>query len=173
MINIILIGMPGVGKSTVGVILAKELGYQFLDSDLLIQQEEGRLLKDIIGEEGVDGFLEIENRVNLSIHASGSVIATGGSAVYGSRAMEHLRENGLVVYLKCSFQTLSRRLHDLHGRGVVLREEQTLKDLYDERTPLYEKYADLTICEDDKGIEETLSEVLRQLQSLNLSSITR
>ena len=171
--NIVLIGMPGVGKSTIGVILAKELGYQFLDSDLLIQQEESRLLKDIIQEEGIDGFLDIENRVNLSIDVSWTVIATGGSAVYGAPAMEHLREKAVTIYLKCSYEILSRRLRDLHGRGVVLREGQTLKDLYEERTPLYEKYADLTIPEEDKGIEETLADILDQLQSLNLSSITR
>ena len=98
--NIILTGMPGVGKSTIGVILAKELGYQFLDSDLLIQQQEKKLLKDIIAEKGVDGFLAVENQVNASIEAERAVIATGGSALYGKEAMEHFKRTGIVVYLK-------------------------------------------------------------------------
>ena len=106
--NIILTGMPGVGKSTIGVILAKELGYQFLDSDLLIQQQEKKLLKDIIAEKGVDGFLAVENQVNASIEAERAVIATGGSAVYGKEAMEHFKRTGIVVYLKCSYDALEK-----------------------------------------------------------------
>ena len=111
--NIILTGMPGVGKSTIGVILAKELGYQFLDSDLLIQQQEKKLLKDIIAEKGVDGFLAVENQVNASIEAERAVIATGGSAVYGKEAMEHFKRTGIVVYLKCSYVALEERGGDL------------------------------------------------------------
>ena len=136
--NIVLIGMPGVGKSTIGVILAKQLGYQFVDADLLIQQQEKRLLHQIITQEGIEGFLAIENRVNASIDAERSVIATGGSVVYGKEAMEHLRSIGTVVYLKLSYEALQRRLRNLKDRGVVLREGQTLLDLYQERTPLYE-----------------------------------
>lgn len=162
--NIILIGMPGVGKSTVGVILAKEMGYQFIDSDLLIQQQEKMLLKDIIEQRGVDGFLEIENGVNASITAHRSVISTGGSAVYGREAMEHFKEIGTIVYLKCSFTVLEKRLHDLKGRGVVLKEGQTLENIYDERRVLYEKYADVVVEEDGKGIEETLESVLLSLR---------
>lgn len=154
--NIVLIGMPGVGKSTIGVILAKELGYQFVDADLLIQKRENRLLKEIIEEEGVDGFIEIENQVNASIEAERTVIATGGSVVYGPEAMEHLSSIATVIYLKLSYKALKRRLGNLKNRGVVLREGQTLKDLYEERTALYEKYADLIIDEENKGIEETL-----------------
>lgn len=162
--NIILIGMPGVGKSTVGVILAKEMGYQFIDSDLLIQQQEKMLLKDIIEQRGVDGFLELENGVNASITAHRSVISTGGSAVYGREAMEHFKEIGTIVYLKCSFAVLEKRLHDLKGRGVVLKEGQTLENIYDERRVLYEKYADVVVEEDGKGIEETLESVLLSLR---------
>ncbi len=162
--NIILIGMPGVGKSTVGVILAKEMGYQFIDSDLLIQQQEKMLLKDIIEQRGVDGFLEIENGVNASITAHRSVISTGGSAVYGREAMEHFKEIGKIVYLKCSFAVLEKRLHDLKGRGVVLKEGQTLENIYDERRVLYEKYADVVVEEDGKDIEETLESVLLSLR---------
>lgn len=162
--NIILIGMPGVGKSTIGVILAKELGYQFVDSDLLIQQQEKMLLKDIIAEKGVDGFLEIENQVNASIRVQRSVIATGGSAVYGEEAMNNFKNTGIVVYLKCSFQTLEKRLGDLKGRGVVLKEGQTLWDIYEERSLLYQKYADVVIEEDGNDIEETLTLVIKELK---------
>lgn len=162
--NIILTGMPGVGKSTLGVILAKELGYQFVDSDLLIQQQEKMLLKDIIAKKGVDGFLQVENEVNASIKTERSVIATGGSAVYGTDAMHHFRNTGLIVYLKCSYETLEKRLGDLKGRGVVLKEGQTLYDIYKERSVLYQKYADLVIEEDGKDIEETLAAVIDALK---------
>lgn len=161
--NIVLIGMPGVGKSTVGVILAKELGYQFVDADLLIQKREKRLLKEIIASEGVDGFIEIENQVNASIEAEQTVIATGGSVVYGTEAMKHLKEIATVVYLKLSYRALRKRLGDLKNRGVVLRDGQTLKDLYEERVALYEKYADITIDEENKGIEETLQCIVKEL----------
>lgn len=163
--NIVLIGMPGVGKSTIGVILAKELGYQFLDSDLLIQQKEGKLLKEIIAQKGVDGFIQVENQVNASIEADSTVIATGGSVVYGEEAMEHLKKISTVIYLKLSYEILSKRLGNLKNRGVVLRKGQTLHDLYEERTALYEKYADITIEEENKGIEETLQNILEVLQS--------
>lgn len=162
--NIILIGMPGVGKSTVGVILAKVLGYEFLDSDLLIQKEENRLLREIIAQEGQDGFLKIENRVNASIDTEKAVIATGGSVVYCREAMEHLKEIGTVVYLKLDYHILKKRLGSLKCRGVVLREGQTLKDLYDERTPLYERYADITVDEEKNSIEETLQKILEKLK---------
>lgn len=164
--NIVLIGMPGVGKSTIGVILAKELGFQFLDSDLLIQQQEKRLLKEIIEEDGVDGFLAIEDQVNASIHTEGSVIATGGSAVYGEAAMKNLKENGWIVYLQCSYRILKKRLGDLKGRGVVLKDGQNLKDIYDERSVLYEKYADIIVEEEHLGIEGTLRVLMERLREL-------
>ncbi len=163
--NIVLIGMPGVGKSTIGVILAKQLGYQFVDADLLIQQQEKRLLHQIITQEGIEGFLAIENRVNASIDAERSVIATGGSVVYGKEAMEHLRSIGTVVYLKLSYEALQRRLRNLKDRGVVLREGQTLLDLYQERTPLYEKYADLVIDEEGLDIEQTREQIEKRYGS--------
>jgi len=158
--NIVLIGMPGVGKSTVGVILAKVLGYQFVDSDLIIQKEEKRLLKDIIEEVGAEGFIEVENRVNASLDVTDSVIATGGSVVYGKEAMEHLREIGIVVYLALPYEDISKRLSDIKGRGVVLKEGQTLKDLYEERTVLYEKYADVRIDETGLNVEETIEAIV-------------
>lgn len=162
--NVVLIGMPGVGKSTVGVILAKVLGYEFVDSDLLIQKAENRLLKEIIEEKGQDGFLEIENRVNASIDVQKAVIATGGSVVYCEEAMEHLKKIGTVVYLKLDYSILKRRLGNLKGRGVVLREGQTLKNLYDERMPLYEKYADVTIDEKNLNVESTLQKIIEELE---------
>ena len=161
--NIVLIGMPGVGKSTLGVVLAKELGYEFVDADLLIQKRENRLLKDIIADEGVDGFLKIENDVNASIQTTKTVIATGGSVIYGAEAMEHLKEIGTVVYLKLDYETLDSRLGSLKGRGVVLKDGQNLKSLYDERIPLYEKYADVIVDERGLDLEATLSELLKKL----------
>lgn len=158
--NIVLIGMPGVGKSTVGVILAKVIGYQFLDADILIQEQEGKLLREIIAEVGTDGFIEVENRVNASIEAEHTIIATGGSVIYGKEAMEHLKEIGTVVYLSVIYEEIEKRLADIKGRGVVLKEGQTLYDLYCERTPLYEKYADIVVAEDGLTVEETVEKLL-------------
>ena len=162
--NIVLIGMPGVGKSTVGVVLAKALGYQFVDADLLIQDAEGKLLSELIEEHGTDGFIEIENRVNSQIQTHRSVIATGGSVIYGKEAMEHLKSIGTVVYLKQNLRVLQRRLRNLKGRGVVLKEGQTLVDLYKERTVLYEKYADITVDQYKQSIEQTLKAVRKALE---------
>ena len=138
--NITLIGMPGVGKSTIGVVLAKVLGYQFLDSDLLIQKQEHRRLWQIIEEEGYEGFQNVENRVNASI------------------------EVGTVVYLKLSLNSLAKRLGNLKGRGVLLREGQTLESLYEERTPLYEKYADIVVDQEGKDLEASLELLLETLK---------
>ena len=162
--NIILIGMPGVGKSTIGVVLAKVLGYQFVDADLLIQEAEGKLLSELIEEHGTDGFIEIENRVNSQIQTHRSVIATGGSVIYGKEAMEHLKSIGTVVYLKQNLRVLQRRLRNLKGRGVVLKEGQTLVDLYKERTVLYEKYADITVDQYKQTIQQTLKAVQEALK---------
>lgn len=164
--NIVLIGMPGVGKSTAGVVLAKVLGYEFIDADLIIQQQEGKLLREIIAEVGTDGFIEVENRVNSQIEVEKSVIATGGSVVYGKEAMQHLREIGTVVYLKVSYDILEKRLHDIKGRGVVLKDGQDLRRLYEERVPLYEKYADITVCEDNLNVEQTIEKITEQLNKL-------
>lgn len=165
--NIVLIGMPGVGKSTAGVVLAKVLGYRFIDADLLIQQEENRLLHEIIEQEGTEAFLEIENRVNAAISAKRAVIATGGSVVYGREAMEHLSAIGTIVYLKLPFEKLEKRLHNIKGRGVVLKEGQSLWDLYQERTPLYEKYADFVIEEMNLDVEETIAAIAKACRDRN------
>lgn len=143
--NIILIGMPGAGKSTVGVVLAKKLGYTFIDSDLVIQKEKGLLLHELIEQNGIDGFNEIENEVNAAISAEDSVIATGGSAIYGKEAMEHFKTIGKIVYLQLPYEEIEQRLGDLNERGVSIKKGQTLLSLYEERIPLYEKYADITI----------------------------
>ena len=163
--NITLIGMPGAGKSSIGVVLAMVLGYQFIDSDLLIQKAEKRTLSEIIADEGTEGFKAIENRVNASIQVENTVIATGGSVVYCDEAMQHLKSEGVVVYLKISLELLSRRLGNLKGRGVVLKEGQTLASLYDERVPLYEKYADIVVDEEDKDLEGSLQVVLEALKN--------
>ena len=161
--NIILIGMPGVGKSTVGVVLAKAIGYNFIDADLVIQQQEGKLLCELIEELGAKGFLELENQVNRDLNVSRSIIATGGSAVYGQEAMEHYKQTGTVLYLKVSYEELENRLGDLKNRGVVLAEGETLLDLYKERTALYEKYADVTVNEEGLSIRETIDVVKKSL----------
>lgn len=162
--NIVLIGMPGVGKSTAGVVLAKILGYRFIDMDIVIQEREGRLLKDIIEDEGIEGFIAIENDVNATVVAEKSIIATGGSVVYGREAMEHLKEIGTVVYLKIDYASIEERVSNVKGRGVVLRDGQTLRDIYEERTKLYEKYADVIIDESGKSVEDTIEAIVSAIK---------
>lgn len=164
--NVVLIGMPGAGKSTMGVILAKVSGRKFIDADLLIQEQENRLLSEIIEQDGVERFLAIEEQVNASIEIDNAVIATGGSVVYGPKAMEHLRKIGVVVYLRLSYATIASRLFNIRGRGVALREGQTLKDLYEERSVLYKKYAHVIVDEEGLGIEETVEKTLQALEML-------
>lgn len=158
--NIIFIGMPASGKSTVGVIVAKRLGYDFIDTDLLIQKQEKKLLKEIIAEVGNEGFLQIENQVNREVVAEKAVISPGGSVVYCEEAMQHFKEIGTIVYLKTSYESIDRRIQNAKNRGVVLKEGQTLKDLYEERRVLFEKYADVTISEEGKDLENTIDAVL-------------
>ena len=161
--NIILIGMPTSGKSTVGVILAKILGMDFVDTDLLIQKQSGKKLKEILAEDGLEAFLEIEEKACLSVDTECAVIATGGSAVYGRKAMEHFRQIGRIVYLDIDYEMLSGRLHNVRNRGVVLKPGQSIRDLYEERVPLYETYADLTVSERGRDMEETVQAVLKQM----------
>ncbi len=159
----ILIGMPGAGKSTVGVVLAKRLGYAFLDADLLIQDREGKLLHEIIADKGVEGFWRIEEEVNAAVEARRTVIATGGSVIYGVRAMEHYRRIGTIVYLKLSLQETAGRLGDLEERGVTLRHGQDLAGLYAERIPMYERYADLTMDCEGLSIREIVTAVAQMV----------
>lgn len=163
--NIILIGMPASGKSSLGILLAKELGYGFIDSDLVIQAREGRTLSEIIEAEGMEEFLRKEEKINAELCAERCVIATGGSVVYGARAMEHLKKTGTVVYLKLSFPEIERRLSDLKGRGVAIKEGTTLEALYEERIPLYEKYADVTAELDGKDVKGCLSAISEALRA--------
>ena len=165
--NLIFIGMPAVGKSTVGIVVAKRLGKRFIDTDLLIQEQEKKLLREIIAEVGDDGFLKIENQVNRDVKAENSVISPGGSVIYCEEAMKHYKEIGTVVYLKASYQTIKRRIRNPQKRGVVLREGQTLRELYNERVPYFEKYADITVCEDGCMIEETIENVLNAVRKYN------
>ena len=134
---------------------------------MVIQQEEGKLLREIIEEVGTEGFIQVENRVNASLNVAKTVIATGGSVIYGKEAMEHLKEIGTVVYLKVPFEILEKRLSDIKGRGVVLKDGQTLHDLFMERTPLYEKYADVSISEENLNVEQTVELLTEKLKNLN------
>ena len=158
--DLVLIGMPSSGKSTAGVLLAKRIGYGFIDTDLIIQGEQGALLSEIIEREGTEGFLAIEERVNAGLAAMRCVIATGGSVCYSPRAMQHLRSLGTVVYLQLSEREVARRIPSLVRRGVVMRSGiHTLDALYRERIPLYEAYADVTVCCDGQTIDETVAAI--------------
>ena len=162
--NIILIGMPGAGKSTIGIVLAKVIGYTFIDSDIVIQNEKKMLLHELIEKYGLDGFNSIENEVNAKIDTHKSIIATGGSAIYGKEAMSHLKSIGTVIYLKLPYEEIEERLGDLNKRGVSIKEGQTLKSLYEERIILYEKYADIVISENHCSVEKTVDKVVTKLR---------
>ena len=162
--NIVLIGMPGAGKSTVGVLLAKTLGYAFLDTDLVIQEREGRLLQDLVDELGVEAFLDREAAAICSVDCDRTVIATGGSVVCRDGAMEHLKDLGRIVYLQLPLEELERRLHNISTRGIAMAPGETLAHIYDYRAPLYRKYADLTVAVDRQTLEETVEQVLRALK---------
>lgn len=158
--NYILIGLPTAGKSTVGVVVAKMLGYEYCDTDLLIQKREGCRLEETIKRKGDEAFLDIEGEVCAGLHAEHAVIATGGSVIYREHAMEHLKELGTVIYLKISLETLKARLRDAASRGVVLKDGQTIEGLYHERIALYERYADLVIDEGELDFEGVVQAVI-------------
>ncbi|WNY23372.1 Shikimate kinase [Methanimicrococcus hongohii] len=163
--NVILIGMPGSGKSTSGVLLAKSLGLSFLDTDLLIQQQEGMLLQDIVDSAGFSDFIQIEENIISNLQASNSVISTGGSVVYGEKSMNRLKEIGTIVYLDVSFPEIMRRIQNISTRGIALKSGQSLENLYEERRPLYERYADITVSGDNKTIEELVTETAEKIQN--------
>lgn len=163
--NIILIGMPGAGKSTLGVVLAKILNYSFIDADLLIQSQCDKTLQKIIDACGPDGFIEVENEVLCTLSADQSVIATGGSAVYSDEAMKHLSSIGTVVYLQVSLKELENRLGGLYERGVVMKDGigMSLNALYEERIPLYEKYAEVTIDINGLSVRDAARQLVDKL----------
>ena len=168
--NIILIGMPGCGKSTMGVLLAKTLGYEFVDTDLIIQKNTGRLLHKIVEEDGKEAFLDIEKDAILTLSTDGAVIATGGSAVLRADAMEHLRKNGIVVYLSLPYLTVSKRIRNIKTRGIAFGEGETLRDIYNQRLPYYEKYADITLRCDFGTVEKNVTklvDILRRKSYIN------
>ena len=162
--NIVLIGMPGAGKSTVGVLLAKTLGYAFLDTDLVIQERESRLLQDLVDQLGVEAFLEREAEAICSVSCQNTVIATGGSVVCRDRAMEHLKTLGRIVYLQLPLEELERRIQNICTRGIAMAPGETLAHIYDYRAPLYQKYADLTVEVGRQSLEETVAQVLSALR---------
>ena len=165
--NIILIGMPGAGKSTVGVILAKTLGMTFVDTDIAIQERAGRLLQEIIDTEGPDAFLKTEEETIQSLHCRNCVIATGGSVVFSRKAMNSLKKEGVVVYLKISCDEMVRRLSNITTRGIVLFSGESLFDMYHERVPLYQRYADITVDCEDEDFEEVVGKVIGELKREN------
>lgn len=162
--NIILIGMPGSGKTTIGTELSEVLGYGYIDSDSVIVAREGKRLPEIIAAVGREGFLDIEAKVNSELCANRCVIATGGSVIYRDHAMRKLQNLGTIVYLKLPYEVIEKRLGDLVKRGVALKEGYTLKDLYEERAPLYEKYADIVVELAGASIQESVQEVVRALK---------
>lgn len=163
--NIVLIGMPGAGKSTLGVVLAKILGMDFVDGDILIQNQVGNTLQKIIDAQGVDGFLQVENDVLAAVDVQNTVISTGGSAVYSDEAMRHLTDIGTVVYLDVSLEELRSRLGSLHERGVVMRKgvSMSLDEIFEERGPLYRKYAEVTLQTDGLTVREATRKLVDAL----------
>ncbi len=163
--NIILIGMPGSGKSTVGVLLAKALGFDFVDTDLTLQQREGALLQNILNERGTEVFLDLEQAAICSVQCKNSVISPGGSCVCRELSMAHLKATGRIVYLRLPLEELEARLNNISTRGIAMEPGQTLRDLYDYRAPLYEQWADVTVDCSGHHLEETVAAVLRALIS--------
>ncbi len=161
--NIILIGMPGSGKSTLGVILAKAIAYKFIDTDLLISEHSGKRLQELIDSEGNDHFLRLENDIVKNLDTSRTVIATGGSVIYGKEAMEHLHKIGTVIYLSVEYDEIERRVLNFCARGIAMGNNSSLYDLYRERVGLYEKEADITVFDDGQGVEQAVMQIIERL----------
>ena len=159
--NIILIGMPGSGKSTCGVLAAKALLKNFFDTNLLLQGLEEKRLQDIIDDDGIEYFLRAEERAILSLDINATVVATGGSVVYSDKSMEHLKKSGKVIYLHLSYDTMVDRIKNITTRGVVVKEGDSLEDMYNERLPMYQKWADVVINCDNNTVEQTVEKIVK------------
>lgn len=167
--NIVLIGMPSSGKSTLGVVLAKTLGMQFIDTDLIIQQNSGKKLQQMINEEGIEAFLKTEEEVLCSLDFENSIIATGGSAVLSEKAMKYLRKNGVVIYLEASVEELKTRLNNIKTRGIAMTEGESIESIFIKRAPLYEKYADITVSS-EASFEETVEKIITEIKNSGVFS---
>lgn len=163
--NIVLIGMPGAGKSTVGVLLAKALRMPFIDTDLLIQNQENCYLQELLDSRGLEGFIKIEEDIVLGLDVESHVIATGGSVIYSEAAIRHLKAHGIVVFLDTKMYQLERRLKNARTRGIAMKNGQTLETLYIERVPLYRRYADIEIDCSRKHIETIVTEISQKIKN--------
>lgn len=164
--NIVLIGMPGSGKSTLGVLLAKTLAYSFIDSDLLIQSQQNKKLYQIIEQKGLDYFIKAERDAILTINADNTVIATGGSAVLNEESMKHLSKMGIILYLEHPAYEIEKRIKNINTRGIVMRKNETISEIYAERVPLYQKYADITVNLESSDTERSLEKILEKLDKI-------
>ena len=164
MSNIVLIGMPGCGKSTIGVILAKTLGIGFVDTDLIIQQRENRLLQDIIDKDGIDFFLDCEADAVKTVVCDNTVIATGGSVVYREDAINHLKKNGKIFYLNVSLDEIKKRLNNISTRGIAANKNDSIENIFIEREPLYKKYADVIVDLTDSTVEQSVEEICKKIK---------
>jgi shikimate kinase len=164
--NLVLIGMSGVGKSTLGVLLAKALGMDYVDTDIVIQQHEGRLLQEIINNDGIEKFTEIEENAVCNLKLKNSVIATGGSVIYSEKAMDVLKQGGQIIYLHVPYEEIQKRLKNITTRGIVIKKGYTLKDVYEERVPLYIKYSDRIVDCSNKDIEHCVSEIIDMVRKI-------
>ncbi|MEF2246485.1 shikimate kinase [Paenibacillus sp. IITD108] len=162
--NIVLVGMSGAGKSTLGVLLAKALGMDYVDTDIVIEQREGKLLQEIIENDGIDKFLRIEEKAVLELQLENCVIATGGSVIYSEKAMNVLKQGSKVIYLHVQYEEIKRRLINVTTRGIVIKKGNDLKDVYEERVPLYIKYSDKTHDCSNKDIEQCVNEIIELIQ---------
>ncbi|WP_438348005.1 shikimate kinase [Paenibacillus sp. FA6] len=169
--NIVLIGMSGAGKSTLGVLLAKALGMDYVDSDIIIQQHEGRLLQDIIDNDGIEKFLELEEKIVSELQLKNCIISTGGSVIYSDKAMNVLKQGGQIIYLHVPYEEINRRLINITTRGIVIKKGNSLKNVYEERVPLYIKYSDKTLDCSNKDIERCVSEIIEKIQENHCDTI--
>lgn len=162
--NIVLIGMPGCGKSTLGVLLAKAMMMDFVDTDLILQKQSGRPLQEMVDELGTEGFADAEEKCVRSLRVENAVIATGGSVALEDGAMESLKRNGLVVFIRLKYETVERRLKNIKTRGISMEKGQTLRELYDMRQPAYRRWADVILDADGQSVERTVERLVREVR---------